>query len=268
VPLEKSVSQYATIPSHVLAVTDHNHITDTADLQRRFPEILFLNGFEHSGERDMLFVGTRDESLTRLPLTDALQRKDGALTIICHPDVRPGADYWSMARMRALPARPDCVEVYNGHYSTERLRAKGGQPRYTHVWDALWSEGWRIWGVANDDFHDPEDFNNAFTMLCVAERRADAVIMAMKRGQCYASTGLLLRQLRVDGDVMSVETCQPCEGQFIGPMGAVLATGSGLHFRYPLKGEAYVRFEGRGEAGLLFAQPVFRLPDGCAPGSH
>lgn len=258
VPLEQSVRQYAGIPSQVLAITDHGHITCTEEVQRQCPDLLLLNGFEHGCERHLLFVGTRDESLTAMPLPEALLRASDALTIISHPDPRPGTDYWPVERIRALPVLPDCLEIYNGHYGTARLRAKGTTPRYTHVWDTLLSQGCRIWGLGNDDFHDTEDFNNAFTMLRVPERTRDAVVDAIKHGHCYASTGLLLHDVRLEGNTVFVETSQPCAGQFIGPGGTVLTTGSGNRFCYPLNGESYVRFEGQGDAGLLFAQPIFR----------
>jgi len=261
VPMEESIRQYAAIPSQVLALTDHNHISLMTDIQPRFPTLLLLPGFEHSQERDMLFVGTRDAVLTTLPLAEALRQAVGAVTIVCHPDLAPGTEYWSLARIHALPVLPDCLEVYNGHYSTPRMRGNGGNPRYAHVWDALLTEGCRIWGVGNDDFHDPEDFSNAFTMLMVRECNEKAVIDAMKHGHSFASTGLLMRQFRLEANRIGIETIQPCDGEFIGPGGAVLAASSGCHFHYSLKGESYVRFEGLGDAGLLFTQPVFRLPE-------
>ena len=119
--------------------------------------------------------------------------------------------------------------------------------------------GHRIWGFANDDFHDPEDFDNAFNMVLVEDRSAAAVIDAVKRGRSYATTGLLLNNLQEDQGLIQVETDAPCTCRFIGPGGRELDVASGTRFGYQARGESYVRFQAEGERGRLFLQPLFAV---------
>ena len=136
--------------------------------------------------------------------------------------------------------------------------ARGITPLYTALWDRLLTAGRRLWGFANDDFHDPADFDNAFNMVLVRDHSAGAVLDAAKNGRFYASTGLLLDRVGEDGGGISVAVAEDCVGRFIGPGGAVLAEAAGRTFEYEADDEAYVRFEAEAESGKLFLQPMFR----------
>ena len=147
--------------------------------------------------------------------------------------------------------------MYNGHYGHARARAVGRWPLYDEFWDQLLTAGHRIWGFANDDFHDPEDFDNAFNMVLVEECSAAAIIAAVKQGRSYATTGLLLKNLQEDQGLIQIETDAPCTGRFIGPGSRELGGGNGTYFSYQAKGETYIRFQAEGESGHLFLQPLF-----------
>jgi hypothetical protein len=179
--------------------------------------------------------------------------------MVCHPQPKGAAmEYWTRPKLEALGTWPDGLEVYNGHYGIDSALAAGRQPYYADFWDELLSAGHRLWGFANDDFHDPGDFDNAFNMVLVDELSPAGVIRAAKAGRCYASTGLLLLGFVVDGTLVKVELSAPCEGRFIGPGGVVLSRSENTTFEYEVGDEAYVRFEGEGEAGRIFLQPLFR----------
>ncbi|MCC7262341.1 MAG: hypothetical protein IT369_07460 [Candidatus Latescibacteria bacterium] len=261
VPLAESVRQYRDLGAGFVALTDHDVVTDLSALRAQYPELILLHGFEYSTRENVLFIGPEVEPLYRLPLEQALAAATDLLTVVCHP--RPyasGREYWSLAKLAALGAWPDGVEVYNGHYGHPTALALGRWPFYAPFWDELLSAGHRLWGFANDDFHDPEDFGNAFNMVLVEERTPAAVVAAAKAGRCYASTGLLLHEVAVRDEEISVQTAQPCTGRFLGPGGAPLSQGEGTRFTYRAGEEAYVRFEAEGEAGRLFLQPMFRQP--------
>ena len=159
--------------------------------------------------------------------------------------------------LEALGAWPDGIEVYNGHYGIEVALARGRQPLYTEFWDELLTAGHHLWGYANDDFHDPADFDNAFNMVLVDERSPTGVVRAAKAGRSYATTGLLLQSIQVEGDDIHVEVDAPCHGAFIGPGGQQLAEGEGQCFSYRAGDETYVRFEGLGDSGRIFLQPLW-----------
>ncbi len=259
VPLAESVRRYGEVGAGFVTLTDHDVITDLSGMRARYPERAFLHGFEYSTRENIVFVGPEVEPLYALPLEEALARAGHLLTVVCHPQpYASGREYWTLTKLAALGTWPDGIEVYNGHYGIPSALAQGRWPLYTPIWDELLSAGHRLWGFANDDFHDPADFDNAFNMVLVEEVTPQAVMTSAKQGRSYASTGLLLKSIDVDGSQIAVETDAPCQGLFIGPGGVELAKGEGTHFAYRAGNEAYVRFQAEGKAGRLFLQPLFR----------
>lgn len=259
VPLTESVRRYCEVGAGFITLTDHDAVTDLSAMRARHPELAFLHGFEYSTRENIVFVGPEVEPLFKLPLEEALQRASALLTVVCHPQpYASGRQYWTLDKLAALGVWPDGIEVYNGHYGTPGGLAQGRWPLYTPIWDELLSAGHRLWGFANDDFHDPEDFDHAFNMVLVEEVTPRAVVAAAKRGRCYASTGLLLKAVSAEAGCITVETSAPCQGLFIGPGGEQLAKGEGTRFAYRAGKEAYLRFQAEGEAGRLFLQPMFR----------
>lgn len=258
VPLAQSVRQYRDLGAGFVTLTDHDVITDLSQLRRQYPELVLLHGFEYSTRENVLFVGPEVEPLYRLSLEQALAAATELLTVVCHPQpYASGRPYWTLEMLAGLGRWPDGVEVYNGHYGIPSALAQGRWPLYSSFWDELLSAGHRLWGFANDDFHDPADFDNAFNMVLVEERTPAGVVRAAKQGRSYASTGLLLHHVDLSDDEILVETAQPCNGRFVGPGGTALSQGEGTRFNYRPADEAYVRFEAKGQAGRLFLQPMF-----------
>jgi hypothetical protein len=258
VPLAQSVKQYSELGAGFVTLTDHDTVTDLGPMAQAYPNMAFLSGFEYSSRENVLFAGAQVGPLYELPLEEAIAQAAHLLTVVCHP--RPhasGADYWTRPMLEALGVWPDGIEVYNGHYGTPTAIEKGRQPLYTAFWDELLSAGHRLWGYANDDFHDPDDFANAFNMVLVAEKTADAVVQAAKAGRSYASTGLLLRDVQMEEDCIEVEVDAACHARFVGPEGRVLADGEGTRFTYRPGDESYVRFEAQGDTGRIFLQPMW-----------
>ena len=259
VPLALSVGQYAALGVGFVTLTDHDIVTDLAAVRSTYDDLVFLEGFEYSSRENVVFVGPSVGPLYELPLEEALRRAGDLLTVVCHP--RPhasGRDYWTREMLEALGTWPDGIEVYNGHYGIESAIASGRWPLYADFWDDLLSAGHRVWGYANDDFHDPEDFANAFNMILVEERTPAAIVRAAKAGRCYASTGLLLKAVKEEQGLISVEVDAPCTGAFVGPGGRTLTKGEGTRFTYRAGAEDYVRFEAEGKTGRIFLQPMFR----------
>jgi hypothetical protein len=249
---------YHDIGARFLAVTDHDWVTDLEAVRKAYPNMVFLEGFEHSQDGHLLFVGESVPPLFELDVDEALIQATDLLSIAAHPQPRKGREHWTREKILALQQHPDGIEVYDGHYGIERLRAKGTSPQYTRFWDELLTEGLRIWGFADDDFHDPPDFDNAFNMVRVEELTATAIIQAAKRGSCYASTGLTLKRIQEANSRIMVDIGTHCVGRFVGPHGQILAESAGTTFAYQVTGEAYVRFEAIGRAGQIFLQPMFR----------
>lgn len=258
VTLAEGARMYHDLGARFMAVTDHDHVTDLAAIRETYPDMTLLQGFEHSRNGHLLFIGAKVPPLHVFPVGGALVLAGDLLTIAAHPQPTVGGEHWTLEKIESLRRLPDGIEIYDGHYGTARLRARGTRPQYTEFWDELLTAGLRLWGFANDDFHDPVDFDNAFNMVRVEELSPAAIVRAAKEGRCYASTGLILKEIREDKGRVRVEVGTPCTGRFIGPGGRTLAQSRGGVFEYKVTDEAYVRFEAEAESGQLFLQPMFR----------
>lgn len=260
VPLAEGIRRYHGAGVAFVAVTDHDLITELTKMRARYPEMVLLEGFEYSTRENIVFAGEHVPPLYELPLEEALKRAGGEIvTIVCHPKPRAtGTPYWTYGKLAALGIWPDGIEIYNGHYGTEVARTNGRQPLGTELWDEVLTAGHRLWGYGNDDFHDPDDFGNAWNMVQVEEETPGEIVAAARDGRCYATTGLLLRELSIDGEHVRVELADSARGVFVGPNGERLAAGVGTSFEYRVGDAAYVRFEAEGDAGRIFLQPVFR----------
>ena len=259
VPLAEGVRQYRDVGAGFVTLTDHDAITDLASMRDLYPQLAFLEGFEHSEREHLVFVGPQVEPLHELPLEQALRSAGDLLTFVSHP--RPHSDsdeYWTLDKLVDLGTWPDGIEVYNGHYGIPEAMSRGRYPFGTALWDEVLTLGHRVWGFANDDFHDPVDFGNAFNMVLVDEVTPAAIVNAARHGRCYASSGLLLSEITEADGLVTVVVDEPCAGVFVGPGGSELARREGTHFAYQVGDEAYVRFQAEGEAGLLFLQPLIR----------
>jgi hypothetical protein len=122
-------------------------------------------------------------------------------------------------------------EVYNGHPQVHN-EGDHEHPSTERMWDILLttrlSEGRQImFGLATDDAHDYLEFRTStpnpgrgWIMVRAPELTAAALIAAMERGDFYSSSGVTLRDVRREGDLVRVEI-EPREGityttQFIG----------------------------------------------------
>jgi len=258
VPLEQVIRQYHQIGARFLAMSDHNTVTDLTDFKKQYPDMVFFEGFEHSLQEHMLFVGPSVPPLYEFPLEEATRRAGDLLTILCHPQTRRSEDYWTKEKIFALGQVPNGMEIYDGHYGVPQKLSEGRTPQYTHVWDSFLTAGLRLWGFASDDFHDPEDFNNAYNMVLVDEVTPEAILRAVKSGCFYATTGLLLDRIETIENTIRVTLPERSTGRFIGPYGEILAEETGRQFEYSVSDEAFVRFEAGTERGKLFLQPMFR----------
>lgn len=264
VPLLAGIEKHRKAGARFLALTDHDRVTDLSAARLRWPDMTFLEGFEWSRSENILFVGEKVPPLYRLSLPEALQQASGLLTVICHPRPNHGRDYWTIPMILALDPPPVAIEVYNSHYSRPLRTEPGPNPLYTDTWDALLSRGLRVWGFANDDSHDPSDFGRTATIANVKDLSAASLMEALKEGRFYGSTGLMLDEVSISGDVIIVRLDSDAGGRFVGPGGKVSKASEGRDFFLRASGEDYIRFEAEGPRGRIFLQPFFnatRLPD-------
>ena len=258
VPLLEGIEKHWKAGARFLALTDHDTVTDLSAARARWPEITFLEGFEWSRSENILFIGEKVPPLYEHRLPEALQRAAGLLTVICHPRPNLLRDYWTVPMILALDPAPLAIEVYNSHYSRRHAAARSPNPLYADVWDALLSKGLRVWGFTNDDSHDPADFGLTATVANVEDRSPASLMKALRAGRFYGTTGLVLEQVAMTGDVIGVRLGSEANGRFVGPGGSVLQETAAADFAFRASDEDYVRFEAEGPAGRIFLQPFFR----------
>jgi hypothetical protein len=161
-------------------------------------------------------------------------------------------------------ALPDSTlfELRNGHPGINNL---GGVDDAGHValstealWDSLLTRGKMLFGVATDDSHyftRPWDRSaprpgQSWVMVRASALTPEAIVQALRRGDFYASTGVLLGDYRVERRRIAL-TIARARGagddtrfrtEFIGRGGRVLAVVNGLAAAYTIRGdEGYVR---------------------------
>jgi len=139
-------------------------------------------------------------------------------------------------------------------------------------WDSVLSRGKLLFGVGDDDSHSykPEDAENpdmarpgrAWIWVRADTLSAEAILRALHRGDFYASTGVTLKELKVDPTQYALEITPAGDRryltEFIGQGGKVLARSTTLRSAYRIVGgEGYVRARITDSSGrMAWTQPV------------
>jgi len=202
-PLDQRIRQYRDAGYDILAITDHGRVVDVAG--RSTDEFLLINGIEEGVEafRDghrfhILCLGLSPEFVFDKTLGPnsifAQVNAAGGIAFLAHP-------YWSGVNVNDLLALEGCagIEVWNSS------QWGGGHSVSSVHWDIGLDAGLRFPAIAVDDTHSgPEgdwDLCAGWTMLRMPELSLDAVLNALRAGRFYASTGPVIHDFRVEGDV-------------------------------------------------------------------
>ena len=178
---------------------------------------------------------------------DETEKADGT-TILNHPNFG-----WAIKAKDMLPVKKLYLfELYNGHPSVRNF----GDPRHPsteQLWDDLLTQGMTIYGVGSDDAHhfaqwstNKSNPGRGWVMVRAKELTPDAITNAMKHGNFYASSGVMLKkvvrgsktiEIEVDEQATAKELASTIlvgrkvkEGkagylvEFIGPEGKVIET--------------------------------------------
>jgi len=189
----------------------------------------------------------------------------GALPTVNHPNFR-----WAINVDRLFDLKNYLhFEIYNSSTECNNLGG-GGMPGAEAMWDSLLSRGKLVYGVGCDDAHEfkvwgPQYSNpgGAFVVVKTDSLEAGALVEALRRGNFYSSTGVMLKDVRVDGKSLVLELDE--EGQtrhtvyFIGRGGRILQTDASFPAVYRMTGGlGYVRAKVVDSNGrTAWTQPVF-----------
>ena len=263
-----------------LVLSDHNVLTDPVALSHLVDSTFLLIPGEEvtsSFERRPVHVNglnlpglveaRRDSTLvaTIQANVDAVREGSG-VPHVNHPNFE-----WAYgAPELAQVERYRLLEIFNGH-PTVHNEGGGGTPGMEEVWDALLTQGKRIYGIAVDDAHhfqgefsrDRANPGRGWVGVRAATREAGAIMESLEEGRFYASSGVTLADVVVTPETLAVHIAQDRNFRyttvFIGDGGRVLATSTENPAVYRLADDVtYVRARITDSMGYrAWTQPAF-----------
>lgn len=304
VPVDAVVRWYREHGYHFTFITEHEFFTDVAPLNALFAganRFLVIAGQEvtqrvadprHTGGVRQAHVNALGTSRLVMPTGerniatgmsiaatyarngDAI-RAAGGLLQVNHPNF-----IWSVP-LEDMMALPDSTlfELWNGHpivYNLGGTDSTGQVMLSTEArWDSVLSRGRLLFGVADDDSHSfkPQDAENpdlarpgrGWIWVRADTLSADAIVRALHRGDFYGSTGVTLRDFKVDASEYRLEIAPAGDRryltEFIGRNGRVLGTSTTLRPSYRITGsEGYVRARISDSSGRMAWTQPRRVP--------
>ena len=260
-PPEEVIADYERRGYDFLAISDHDRFVPPEDHRGRTGMTL-IGGVETSANGPhILHVDARqavEPVRDRQAVLDEIQRQ-GGFAVLNHPNWQAHFDHFPQASMETLEGYAG-IEIYNG--VIERLE---GSALATDRWDRLLGAGRKVWGFAHDDSHRPGDVGLAWNVVQSDDRGAEAILLALRQGRFYASTGVTVRSVVVEGTTIRVKTGDAQRIRFISRLGVIQATLDSPEASFTLpedEDEArkllYVRAECYGIGGrCAWTQPVF-----------
>jgi hypothetical protein len=264
-----------------LVLTDHNFLTSVAGLNAVHgadDKFLVIKGQEvtdrfgtkpvHVNGLDVSALVTPQGGASVAEVVqrnvDAIRKVDG-VPHINHPNFQ-----WAITADDLLKVRNNKLfEIYNGHPQTNNAGG-GGVPGLEETWDAILSAGILLYGIAVDDAHVFKDPGNprvsgpgrGWVVVRAPRLEARTLLDALERGDFYASTGVVLEDVRASASELTVivkpEGSAKYRIQFIGRGGRILREATEPTATYAFAGdETYVRakvIESNGR--VAWVQPV------------
>lgn len=266
-----------------LSITDHMRRVDPSqvddphglllipgeEMQTRGEDVpaapLHVNGIGVTKRLESEPADTREQAIQNC--IDAIVA-DGAIAQINHPNWHYAFDHTTMLQTNGALL----LEVFNGHPAVNNL----GDESHISVeamWDYLLSAGVVIYATAVDDSHHfgefaPHRANPLRGWVCarVEQLTEGNVLNALRNGEFYASTGVVLEDVRLERERVEV-AIRPESGlsyvtSFIGDGGEVLLESASREVRFDVPGDrplAYVRAKVTASNGTCaWTQPAFR----------
>jgi hypothetical protein len=274
-----------------LVLTDHNMLTKVDGLNSIYrvdEQFLVVQGEEvtsRSGDKPVHINGLDVQRVVKAhengTVVETLQGNiDGIRAASGVPHINHPNFGWGLTTQDLQQARNyRLFEIHNGHPTVNNLGG-GGVPGMEEVWDRLLSAGKTVYGIAVDDAHvfkqpgNPSVSGPGRGWVTVRAPRLEprALLDSLERGDFYASTGVVLEDVRATAKDLTVRV--KVEGvtkhriQFIGQGGKLLreATESAATYQFS-GGEGYVRAKVIDSNGrMAWVQPVSVGPAGSTAG--
>ena len=257
-PHQEVIDDYARRRYGFLMISDHDLHTSERDY-RAFDArgLILIPGNEISAQGPhMLHVGATDlvpPHADRQQVIDEIAGK-GGFAVFNHPNWFADFNHCSQEVLERCQGYVG-LEIYNGVIC--RLE---GSPYATNRWDMLLTKGRRLWGFANDDSHTATgDVELGWNVAYVKEQSVRGVVEALRQGRFYASTGVVISRIEVEGRRILIETENAARIVALGHGAKRFAQVDAARIEVEVPAEVrYARFEcwGTGEA-FAWTQPFF-----------
>lgn len=253
---QDTAAAYAARGYDFLMFSDHDRFTKTKDLDPCGMVLIPGNEITAFGPH-MLHVSAHrcvGPEKDRQTVIDAINI-DGGFCIVCHPN---WLEHYNHCDHDLLETWQDYagIEIYNGV-----CRRLEGSPIATDRWDRLLASGRRVWGFANDDAHAQSDQGIAWNVIQADARKPAAVVRALREGRFYASTGVTIKSIRVDGAKVYVDTADGQRCRVFTELGRLQATAEGPSITFEVPEDfpySYIRIECYGTGDdTAWTQPFF-----------
>lgn len=255
IPVPELCRWYARRGYGLLAITDHNQITDLTTAQSDGSMLLVGRSVEIGYQTEnILAIGIDelpDERLTVQEKLDAIARQ-GGMAILAHPNWR--WNHWTADQLMLLQGYIG-IEIVNTHM----VECEGNEFAL-HIFDEILLRGKRALAFGNDDAHnftDNQVIGRAWNEILVTRPTYADLMEAIRTGRFYVSTGAHIDAARLTGDRFTIDCPVESKVMFV-VNGERVESCVGRRAEYVLRGgELYVRAEVTANDGTAYTQAVF-----------
>ena len=204
-PIEDVVADYASRGYDFLSITDHDMLTDPEVLDAcaaAAGDMVLVPGNEISANGPHIVHVGSDRVIEPLEDRQEVIRQINAtagISIVAHPNAWNNFEHCSLANLQEW-------QDYQGIEILNTLGWLGGDAYALQKWDLLLCSGRRVWGYANDDAHNPDMVAKAWNVAYVTDPSPGGIVDALARGAFYASCGVTINDIKVEGSRIRIET--------------------------------------------------------------
>lgn len=267
VPLNRVLELYEENGYDFLAISDHQHCTQVTlptemllipgiewNARTNDQEIQTVNYEDHLGlySLDPAILQKTPSYLTAAETLRSLQGTE-SLRIINHPNWLVPHHYTEEELFSLYPLAQG-MEIYNAV-----IERHPGSADATMKWDRLLTDKGPILGFASDDSHLEADIARAWLMVNVQKPDLSNLFSSIFAGRFYCSTGVIIHDIGVDGDILYCLTDKDVAIDVIGENGRLLASHDReIRFDITSTTSSYIRFALYGSGKQkAWSQPFF-----------
>jgi hypothetical protein len=243
----------------VVAITDHDVVAHAQSVNGE--NFITIPAYESTADRGHISGLFTDQVVS--PGAAPQERIDailgaGGLAILNHPNWHIGWSASDFNQLRGYRA----IEIFNGITTAPGM----GVSTNLASWQAvLNSRGWldRVWAVAVDDAHRPEELDQGWVQIKTAHLSLEAVREALTRGSFYASNGPSFSTLGVMNGTITAASPEATVLRFYGQDGQLLQETPPTWGAYqPTGKERWIRVEAlMADGRAAWSQPFWLLPN-------